>query len=240
MVRTDAHQVARVGNRVSRRDRSLDRRRRLAALRAPRAHDELGRRAGARRASPRTTSAPATTSSRSPTTGASQRRAVDRPSLLVVPSVELNCMLPGDRDGHVLGFGRRCERGAPRARRGATPTSPATADWIDGAGGVAYLAHPYWTGVHPGDARAARRPSSGSRCSTRAASSRSGAGYRPSTGTSSLESGRLCSGARDRRLAPSGLRLRPRVDVGARRSGRRDAVLDALRTGRVLRLDGPA
>src|SRR4029077_21216706 len=29
--------------------------------------------------------------------------------ILVIPSVELNCVLPGGRDGHVLGFGLRCE-----------------------------------------------------------------------------------------------------------------------------------
>ena len=29
--------------------------------------------------------------------------------ILVLPSVELNCVLPGARDGHVLGFGVRCE-----------------------------------------------------------------------------------------------------------------------------------
>ena len=32
----------------------------------------------------------------------------------------------------------------------------ATAEWITAQGGVAYLAHPYWTGANPGHARAAR------------------------------------------------------------------------------------
>ena len=58
------------------------------------------------------------------------------------PGAELNCLLPGDRDGHVLALGIEADPG--ELTSGAT--SPGTADWIIGCGGVAYLAHPYWTG----------------------------------------------------------------------------------------------
>ncbi len=67
--------------------------------------------------------------------------------LLVVPSAELNCILPGARDGHVLAFGIDAEP----AELGAEYADLArTADWIEEHGGVAYLAHPYWTGATPG------------------------------------------------------------------------------------------
>lgn len=71
-------------------------------------------------------------------------------SLLVLPSVELNCTLPGARDGHVLGYGIAAE--ADLAALGAEYADlERTAAFIQGHGGVAYLAHPYWTGVTPGE-----------------------------------------------------------------------------------------
>ena len=66
--------------------------------------------------------------------------------LLVLPGVELNCLLPDDRDGHVLGIG--IERD-PTELEGERRGLEETAEWIVGAAGVAYLAHPYWTGVRP-------------------------------------------------------------------------------------------
>jgi hypothetical protein len=70
--------------------------------------------------------------------------------LLVLPSVELNCILPGARDGHVLGYGLSAD--ADLALLGAEYADLArTADWIEQHDGVAYLAHPYWTGVTPGE-----------------------------------------------------------------------------------------
>jgi hypothetical protein len=70
--------------------------------------------------------------------------------LVVIPSVELNCILPSARDGHVLGFGVACEP-AELAALGAEYADLArTADWIEEHGGIAYLAHPYWTGAIPG------------------------------------------------------------------------------------------
>jgi hypothetical protein len=70
--------------------------------------------------------------------------------LLVIPSVELNCVLPGARDGHVLGFGVVATPDELRALAGGYPSLAETGDWIRERGGIAYLAHPYWTGVVPG------------------------------------------------------------------------------------------
>jgi hypothetical protein len=70
--------------------------------------------------------------------------------MLVLPSVELNCILPGARDGHVLGYGVQCESGELAALAEEYGDLGRTADWIGEHGGVAYLAHPYWTGVTPG------------------------------------------------------------------------------------------
>ena len=67
--------------------------------------------------------------------------------LVVLPGVELNCLLPEDRDGHVLGIG--IERD-PAELEGERRDLAATGDWIVDAGGVAYLAHPYWTGARSG------------------------------------------------------------------------------------------
>jgi len=66
--------------------------------------------------------------------------------LVVLPGVELNCTLAEDRDGHVLGIG--IERD-PAELEGERRGLEETAEWIVAAGGVAYLAHPYWTGVRP-------------------------------------------------------------------------------------------
>jgi len=67
--------------------------------------------------------------------------------LLVLPSAELNCLLPGDRDGHVLAYGIT---DALEELEGNRLDLAGTAAWITRHGGVAYLAHPYWTGVTPG------------------------------------------------------------------------------------------
>lgn len=70
--------------------------------------------------------------------------------LLVIPSVEVNCVLPNARDGHVLGFGVRADGDELRELAAGYHDLAATAAWITGHGGVAYLAHPYWSGVTPG------------------------------------------------------------------------------------------
>ena len=74
-------------------------------------------------------------------------RRTETPSserLLVIPSAELNCLLPDERDGHVLAFGIDEE---PMEFARTRPDLAAAAAWIDKQGGVAYLAHPYWTGA---------------------------------------------------------------------------------------------
>jgi hypothetical protein len=74
-------------------------------------------------------------------------RRTETPSserLLVIPSAELNCLLPGARDGHVLAFGIEDE---PMELARARPDLAAATAWIAEQGGVAYLAHPYWTGA---------------------------------------------------------------------------------------------
>ena len=72
--------------------------------------------------------------------------APSTPELVVLAGAELNCVLPAGRDGHVLGIG--IERD-PAELEGERRDLGATGEWIVAAGGVAYLAHPYWTGVRP-------------------------------------------------------------------------------------------
>ena len=67
--------------------------------------------------------------------------------LLVLPGAELNCLLPGDRDGHVLALGIDDALGSLEGQR---LDLAGTGSWITAHGGVAYLAHPYWTGATPG------------------------------------------------------------------------------------------
>jgi hypothetical protein len=71
-------------------------------------------------------------------------------ALLVIPSVELNCILPGARDGHVLGFGVSAREEELHALAKEHAGLETTAAWIVARGGIAFLAHPYWTGVTPG------------------------------------------------------------------------------------------
>jgi hypothetical protein len=78
----------------------------------------------------------------------SEARSTDR--LLVLPSVELNCVLPAARDGHVLAFGVVGDQGDLTSLAGEYADLVRTADWVEAHGGIAYLAHPYWTGVTPG------------------------------------------------------------------------------------------
>lgn len=73
-----------------------------------------------------------------------------REDILVLHGVELNCVLPGARDGHVLGLGVTAGEDELRELAGGYPDLGETGDWIVAHGGVAFLAHPYWTGVTPG------------------------------------------------------------------------------------------
>ncbi len=67
--------------------------------------------------------------------------------VLVVPSSELSCLLPGEADAHLLAFGIG-EDPLEFVRTG--PDLAGAAAWVAEHGGVAYLAHPYWTGVSAG------------------------------------------------------------------------------------------
>lgn len=74
-------------------------------------------------------------------------RRTDAPTngrLVVVPSTELNVLLPGERDGHLLGFGIA---GDPAPFIATRPDLAAGVSWVLEQGGVPYLAHPYWTGA---------------------------------------------------------------------------------------------
>jgi hypothetical protein len=71
--------------------------------------------------------------------------------ITVVPGVELNCMLPGARDGHVLGFGVAADEDELHVLAQEHAGLEEVAGWIGDHGGVAYLAHPYWSGVTPGN-----------------------------------------------------------------------------------------
>ncbi len=64
--------------------------------------------------------------------------------LLVIPSSELSCVLPGAAEGHLLAFGIDED---PLEFVRTRPDLAAAAAWVAEHGGVAYLAHPYWTGV---------------------------------------------------------------------------------------------
>ncbi|HEV8685694.1 MAG TPA: CehA/McbA family metallohydrolase [Gaiellaceae bacterium] len=77
-----------------------------------------------------------------------KRTGASADGLLVLASIELNCVLPAGRDGHVLGFGVDAE---PAELGSEYAGLERTAEWIEEHGGVAYLAHPYWTGVVPGE-----------------------------------------------------------------------------------------
>lgn len=72
----------------------------------------------------------------------------DEPStdkLLVIPSTELNADIgPPEHDAHVLALGLAVE---PELPTDAFPSLVDTVDWIHANGGVAYLAHTYWSGL---------------------------------------------------------------------------------------------
>jgi predicted metal-dependent phosphoesterase TrpH len=71
-----------------------------------------------------------------------EAQSTDR--LLVIPSSELSCVLPEEADGHLLAFGIDED---PFEFMRTRPDLAGAAAWVGEHGGVAYLAHPYWTGT---------------------------------------------------------------------------------------------
>jgi predicted metal-dependent phosphoesterase TrpH len=74
----------------------------------------------------------------------------DAPStdgLLVIPGSELSYVVPDEADGHLLAYGID-EDPLEFVRR--RPDLAAAAGWVREHAGVAYLAHPYWTGTTVG------------------------------------------------------------------------------------------
>ena len=134
----------------------------------------------------------------------------------MIPSAELNAVLPG-------------ARGRPRARlrRSTTRLASSERGARDLAGRrrgsprrVASRTSRIRTGrgVNAGDARAARRPSRASRSSTRAASSSSAEGSPRVHWDELLDARPRVLRDRERRQPPPGLRLRPRLDLGPGRA----------------------
>ena len=108
--------------------------------------------------------------------------------LVVVPSVELNARLPGGRDGHLLSYG------VDRVPEALMPFE-SLADgvrFVEQAGGVPYLAHPYWTGA-PFEALDVDGLRVASRSGTRAANARSRAAAQNPTGTTRSSAVGTCS-----------------------------------------------
>ena len=219
------------------RGRSVHHRRRMAPLRAPCAHDGVGRRtvAGAARGPlpPRRLRRP-----RDHRPLEDRRRRGD--GLLVVPSVELNCVLPGARDGHVLGFGvGRHARRAARAR--GRLFEPGRDGRVDhGARRSRVPRAPVLDRRDAGHARASgerdrdRGLQRGLRARGRARALGGPLG-RAARGRPPLP------GARDGRLASSGIRLGLRLDVAARRpSGRATVCSPRCATARSTPRRGPS
>jgi hypothetical protein len=67
--------------------------------------------------------------------------------VLVLPGTELDASMgePG-REAHVLGLGVEADPAEPGAE---FPGLDETVKWIEEAGGLPYLAHPYWSGLRP-------------------------------------------------------------------------------------------
>ena len=140
----------------------------------------------------------------------------DAPStdgVLVLPGAELNCLLPGDRDGHVLALGIEDSLGELEGERRDLAE---TADWIVRNGGVAYLAHPILDGCRRAGTLELPETVSGIEVFNAGCELEVGRGLSAVHWDEILGSGRRCFALGNRRHPSSRLRLRSRVDVGAR------------------------
>lgn len=165
-------------------------------------------------------------------------RRTEAPStgrLLVIPSAELNAILPGERDGHVLAFGID-ENPVELAR--TRPDLAAAAAWIEEHGGVAYLAHPYWSGGTGADLALTARVR-GIEVYNAGCELEVGRGLSAVHWDDALETGRLCFGIAaddshhpgfDSDYAWTWVRAHERTQP---------AVLEALRTGSFYSSTGP-
>ena len=70
--------------------------------------------------------------------------ATSQNGLLVIASSEINVLLPEERDGHLLAFGIDED---PMEFALTRPDFAAGSAWVGAHGGIAYLAHPNWTGA---------------------------------------------------------------------------------------------
>ena len=110
-----------------------------------------------------------------------------------------------------------CSRsGSPTTRwssRGRARISPQAASWVGEHGGVAYLAHPYWTG----DAAKLELPDevSGIEVYNAGCELEVGRGLSSVHWDDAARDGAPVLRHRRRRLAPSRVRQRPRLDLGA-------------------------
>ena len=154
--------------------------------------------------------------------------------LLVIGSSELSARVGEHDEAEVLALGAA----ALPERREHFPTIEAAAGWVVAAGGVPFLAHPYWSGLGAADYLAAP-----SLCGLEAFNGgcelESGSGASPELWDAILRSGRPCLGiatddchhpGRDSGIAWTMVRAAERT---------RAAVLAALRAGHFYASSGP-
>ena len=155
--------------------------------------------------------------------------------VLVVPSSELSGTVEGEiEEADVLAYGID-ELPEPRER---FPSIAEAASWIVAQGGVAYLAHPYWSGLsaqHYLDAPAL----SGIEAFNGGAEQQQGNGLSVVHWDAILEAGRTCHGIAtdDSHYSGQDSRLAWTMIKAPERS--RAAVLDALRSGCFYATSGP-
>jgi hypothetical protein len=159
----------------------------------------------------------------------------DHDGILVLPSAELSGAVEGElEEADVLAYGID---ELPEARE-RFPSIADAASWIVTQGGVAYLAHPYWSGLSAQHFLAAG-DLSGMEILNGGAEQQQGNGLSLVHWDEVLHSGRTCHGiatddshyaGQDSRLAWTMLRARERS---------RAAVLEALRSGAFYATSGP-
>lgn len=156
-------------------------------------------------------------------------------SILVIPSAELSGAVEGElEEADVLAYGID---ELPEVRE-KFPSISAAASWIVAQGGVAYLAHPYWSGLSPEHYLGAS-DLSGMEIFNGGSEQQQGNGLSVVHWDGVLQAGRACHGiatddshcaGQDSRLAWTMVRASSRT---------RAAVVDALRSGSFYASSGP-